>query len=142
MPLLEIVFVCMETVKNINLKPKQLKSTEFPEGKKTTVLVVIILTVYLAGTLVYSLMLRNEPENLSVELWEIIRCAISLVDIFIYAWKVPKVQEGYRKILSCRTNRIVPWYNVQSCRMNFPLVPRRNTVYEEHAILTDPKIVL
>ena len=121
--------------KTMALRQNSSNQQNFHKEKKTTILIVIILTIYLVWTLptmVYGLMLRNEPENLSVELWEfiwLVLCATSLVDILIYTWKVPEFQEGYRKILCCLQksdrNQLVPWHDVQPNHgMNFPLEPR------------------
>ena len=107
----------------------------FQKEKKTTALIAIILTVYLTGTLpsfVYTLILGNNPKFLKLELWQFLRflwCATSLVDIAMYAWKVPEFQEGYRKILCfprrVRTIRVAPRSNVQHLGINLPLEPRR-----------------
>ena len=107
----------------------------FQKEKKTTGLIAIILTVYLTGTMppfVYALITGNNPKFLRLELWEFFRflwCTTSLVDIPIYAWKVPEFQEGYCKILCClrkvRTIQVAPSTNVQPCVMNLPLEPRK-----------------
>ena len=113
----------------------------FQKEKKTTVIIAIILTVYLTGTLplfIYFLMAGNNPKLVSLEVYEFLRClwcVTSLVHIPIYAWKVPEFQKGYRKILCClrkvRTIQVAPRSNVQPCVMNFPLEPRREVENSE-----------
>ena len=107
----------------------------FQKEKKTTVIIAIILTVYLTGTLpnfLYFLMAGNNSKFPKLDLQEFFRflwCATSLADIAVYAWKVPEFQEGYCKILCClrkvRTIQVAPRSNVQPSVMNFPLEPRR-----------------
>ena len=103
--------------------------------KKTRVLIVKILTLYLVGTsptFVYGVLVGNNPKYLNLELLEFSRllwCATTLVDIFICVWKVPEFQEGYRKILFCprkpRIIQVAPRPNVQPCGSSQPLEPRR-----------------
>ena len=107
----------------------------FQKEKKTTVIIAIILTVYIVGTLPnysYAIMIQKDPKLLNVEMWEFLRLIwyfTTLIDIFIYAWKVPEFQVGYRKILCCLrrswTIQVAPQPNVQHHRMNIPLEPRR-----------------
>ena len=111
------------------------KESNFKKEKKTTILIAIILTVYLAGTLpsfVYTMLTANNPKSLNIELSELFGLlwyATILFDIFICAWKVPQLQEGYRKILcsfrKSRTTQVAPWPNVQPCGSSLPLKPRR-----------------
>ena len=103
--------------------------------KKTRVLIVKILTLYLVGTLptfVYGVLVGNNPKYLNLELLEFSRLlwyATTLVDIFICAWKVPEFQEGYRKIVFCprkpRIIQVAPMSNIQPCGSSHPLEPRR-----------------
>ena len=107
----------------------------FQKEKKTTVIIAIILTVYIVGTLPnysYAIMIQKDPKLLNVEMWEFLKLVwyfTTLIDTFIYAWKVPEFQVGYRKILCCLrrswTIQVAPQPNVQHHRMNIPLEPRR-----------------
>ena len=107
----------------------------FQKEKKTTVIISIILTVYLIGTLpnfTYTMIIQRNPKLLNVEMVESFRlvwCITTLIDTFIYAWKVPEFQDGYRKILCClrqpRIIHVLPLPNVESPGNNLPLEPRR-----------------
>ena len=107
----------------------------FQKEKKTTIIISIILTIYLIGTLpnfTYTMIIHKNPKLLNVEMVESFRlvwCITTLIDVFLYAWKVPEFQDGYRKILCClrkpRIIHVVPLPNVQSDRNNLPLEPRR-----------------
>ena len=109
----------------------------FQKEKKTTVLIAIILTLYLSGTLptfVYALLVGNNPKILKPILFVIFRLlwyVATLIDTFVYAWKVPDFQQGYRKILCClcnvrsRTIQVAPVLNVLPCGSSLPLEPRR-----------------
>ena len=120
-----------------NLASSQNSSNEsnFRKETKTTVLITIILMAYLVGTVpatIYGLMTSHNPAIWKAEVWEFFRLTwyiVALLNNFIYAWKVPEFQHGYRKMLccfqKCRAIRIVPWHNVQPRGMNFPLEPRR-----------------
>ena len=117
----------------------------YHKEKKTTRLIVIILTVYLFGTLptvaFVSVIVKN-PQLMKPELREfflLILFATSLADIFIYVLKVPKFKEGYRKIIcccfrKCRRVRFVSWRNVEPRGMNIQLEPRRDFVSSEPAM--------
>ena len=93
--------------KTVTLSQNRSNQQNFPKEKKTTTLIAIILTVYLFGTLpnfVYAMMIQRRPKLLNLAMWEILRVVLyftTLIDIFIYAWKVPEFQDGYRKILCC-----------------------------------------
>ena len=112
-----------------------LQQNNFQKEKKTTVLIAIILTVYLVGTLpsiFYLFLSKKYPKIWRIELFKYLRlvwCLTTLADTFIYAWKVPEFQEGYHKILCClrraRIIQVVPISSVQSSGSNRPLEPRR-----------------
>ena len=77
-------------------------------------------------------MMLEDPNIFNANLFEfrqLIWCETALVDFFLYAWKVPEFQKGYRKILCChRKSRIIqiaPWSSVEPFRSSLPLVPRR-----------------
>ena len=107
----------------------------FKKEKKTTVLIVAILTLYMTGTFVpfvYYFVAQTYPSIWSHELFRFISLAwhiISLTDTFIYAWKVPEFQEGYRIILCClrryHSNQVFPSCTVQFHGINLPLEPKR-----------------
>ena len=121
--------------KNLVSSQNSSKDSNVKKETKTTVLIAIILIAYLFGTLpasIYRLMATRSPAIWKVEVWESFRLLwyiVTLLNNFIYVWKVPEFQEGYRKILCClqrcRAKRIVPWHNVRLRGMNFPLEPRR-----------------
>ena len=107
----------------------------FQKEKKTTALIAIILKDYLFGTLpnfVYAMMIQRSPKLLNLKVWEILRVLwyfTTLIDTFVYAWKVPEFKVGYRKILCClrkvRIIQVAPQSNVQPRGINLPLEPRR-----------------
>ena len=107
----------------------------FKKEKKTTVLMLIIITLYMIGTflpLVHALIAQKYPKLWKIELFKSINLvwyAISLLDTFIYAWKVPEFNKEYRKILCClrrsRIIQVVSASNVQPRGINLPLEPRR-----------------
>ena len=108
---------------------------DFLKEKNTTALIVIILTLYLVGTLplfLYFVLTQHNTKYLNLELLEFSRllwCVTTLVDTFICAWKVPQFQKGYIKILcflqKSGTIRIDPGPNVLPCGNSQPLEPRR-----------------
>ena len=132
---LQICFFIWKQRKTLVLRQNSSNQGDFQKEKKTTVLITIILTVYLAGTLppfVYAMLTENNPKYLAIDLLELFRllwCATTLVDIFICAWKVPQFQEGYCKILcgllKSRSIQVVPQPHVHSSRNSLPLEPRR-----------------
>ena len=82
------------------------------------------------------MMIQRYPRLLKFEIWDILRLiwyTTTLIDTFIYAWKVPEFQKGYRKILCClrrvSTIQVAPRSNVQSRGIDLPLEPRREVEY-------------
>ena len=107
----------------------------FQKEKRTTVTIVIILTVYFLGkgsAFFYSLLTINNVINWNIELFEFLALlwhTAAVVDISIYAWKVPEFRQGYRKIVCClgRSSiiQVAPIASVQPRGINLPLEPRR-----------------
>ena len=107
----------------------------FQKEKKTTVLIAIILTLYLAGTLpnlVYAMLAIKNPKIIKpvlLAIFGLLWYVATLIETIIYAWKVPEFQKGFHKILCClRKSRIIqvaPLPNVESLGNNLPLEPRR-----------------
>ena len=93
--------------KTVTLSQNRSNQQNFQKEKKTTVLIAISLTVYFLGTLpnfVYAMMIQKNPKLLNLEMWEFLQLVwyfTTLTDTFVYAWKVPEFQVGYRKILCC-----------------------------------------
>ena len=108
----------------------------FQKEKRTTVTIVIILTVYVAGTapaFIYSLLTLQYAKFWKTELYEFFQLlwnVAAITDSFIYARKIPEFKEGYRKILCClrKSHRIqvIPLRKVESPRNNLPLEPSRD----------------
>ena len=132
---LKIYFFIWKQRKTLVSSQNNSNQQNFQKEKKTTVLIAIILTVYLAGTLpnlVYSMLAIKNPKIIKPVLLAIFRLLLyvtTLIDTIIYAWKVPEFQKGFHKILCClRKSRIIhvaPLPNVEPPGNNLPLEPRR-----------------
>ena len=105
----------------------------FQKEKKTTFIIAIILTMFFVGkgpAFIYTLMTMNKIIAWKIESFESV-CLLwyitALTDSFIYAFKIPEFQEGYRKILCCfqKTRKIKVAPLPQPGRNHTPLEPRR-----------------
>ena len=102
---LKICLFIWKQRKTLVLNQNNSNQQNFQKEMKTTVLIAIILTLYLAGTLptfVYAVLAGNNPKILKPALmliFQLLWYVATLIDTFIYAWKVPEFQQGYRKIL-------------------------------------------
>ena len=131
---LKIVVFLWKQRKTLAITQNCLNQSNFQKEKKTTVLIAIVVTVYLVGTLpvfLYVMIITENPKTMNAELLEFMRliwCVTALVDFFLYAWKVPSFQKGYWKILCLGKSRVIqvaPWSSVQPFRSSLPLEPRR-----------------
>ena len=133
---LKICFFIWKPRKSLVSSQNNSNQQNFQKEKKTTVLIAIILTVYLAGTLpnlVYSMLAINNPKIIIkpvlLAIFRLLLYVATLIDTIIYAWKVPEFQKGFHKILCCllksRIIQVAPLPNVESLGNNLPLEPRR-----------------
>ena len=132
---LKIHLFLWKTRQRLALSQNSSNQQNFQKERKTTGLIAIILTVYLVGTLpiiTYTILIQRYPKIWNFDLWEFFRvvwCVTSLIDTFIYAWKVPEFKNGYCKLLCCLRgfgkHQVAPVRHVQPCGNNLPLEPRR-----------------
>ena len=131
---LKIHLFLWKTRKRLASSQNSSNQQNFQKERKTTVLIAIILTVYLFGTLptvTYTMIIQRYPKMWNFELWEFLRvvwCVTALVDTFIYAWKVPEFRNGYCKLLCCSRgfckHQVAPEPYVQHSENNLPLETR------------------
>ena len=129
---INIVVFLWKQRKTLAISQNCVNNSNFQKEKKTTVLIAVILTIYILGTLpmfIYVLIMLEDPNIFNANLFEfrqLIWCVTALVDFFLL---FPEFQKGYRKILCChRKSRIIqvaPWSSVEPFRSSLPLVPRR-----------------
>ena len=127
-----VYFVWKQKIKLISHQ-SAMNQKDFGQEKKTTALQAFIVTyciIFTLPLLIYSSVIPDDPEIWRVELLNVllfIWYLTALINPFIYAWRVPAIQEGYHKIC-CRlmrnrhTNKAVPFHGTRG--LNGHLQPR------------------
>ena len=135
-----VLFVWRHKLKLIT-NQNAMNERDFKKEKKTTVIQAIILSFFLCSTLplvIHSGLISDDPSKKDIALLDaliFIWKTSALVNPFIYAWRVPDIQEGYQKIcdrLICkrRRNQVFPFHGIRG--RDGPLQPRREFVNRQN----------